>query len=302
MVRKGGYTLYGIWREDKLFNLSITIVLSFVALIVLYPLFFIIIASISNPQSVVTGEVLLMPKGVHFAGYEKILKNTELQRGFINTVFYTVTGTAINLVLTICAAYPLSRKDFKGRQTITAFLLFTMFFSGGMIPTYLLIRDLGMINTIWAMLLPNAVSVVNVIIMRTYFQTTIPAEVQEAASIDGCSNLKLLWRVVLPLSMPIVAVMILFYSVAHWNAYFNAMLYLNNRTMYPLQLLLREILVQNDLQDMVSLGDDSLMKQLLNAESVKYAAVIAANLPVLLLYPFLQKYFVKGIFIGAIKG
>ncbi|WP_246131934.1 carbohydrate ABC transporter permease [Paenibacillus hemerocallicola] len=294
--------MYGIWREDKLFNLSITIVLSFVALIVLYPLFFIIIASISNPQSVVTGEVLLMPKGVHFAGYEKILKNTELQRGFINTVFYTVTGTAINLVLTICAAYPLSRKDFKGRQTITAFLLFTMFFSGGMIPTYLLIRDLGMINTIWAMLLPNAVSVVNVIIMRTYFQTTIPAEVQEAASIDGCSNLKLLWRVVLPLSMPIVAVMILFYSVAHWNAYFNAMLYLNNRTMYPLQLLLREILVQNDLQDMVSLGDDSLMKQLLNAESVKYAAVIAANLPVLLLYPFLQKYFVKGIFIGAIKG
>ncbi|GAA3401705.1 carbohydrate ABC transporter permease [Paenibacillus hodogayensis] len=294
--------MFGKGREDRRFHWFITIFLCFIVLIVAYPLFFVVIASISDPQAVITGEVLLLPRGIQFTGYDKIIHNTELQRGFLNTIIYTAVGTSINLVLTVCAAYPLSRKDVMGRQLVTAFLLFTMFFSGGMIPTYLLIRDLGMINTVWAMILPNAVSVVNVIIMRTYFQTTIPGEVQEAASIDGCGNLKMLWKVVLPLSMPIIAVMILFYSVAHWNAYFNAMLYLNDRKMYPLQLLLREILVQDDLQDMVSLGDDSLLKNVLTTESIKYAAVIAANLPVLLLYPFLQKYFVKGIFIGAVKG
>lgn len=289
-------------REDAIFNLFVASFLSLIVLIVAYPLFFVVIASISHPQSVVTGEVLLLPKGFHLGGYEKIFGNAELRRGYVNTILYTSAGTAINLVLTICAAYPLSRKDFIGRRFITAILLFTMFFSGGMIPTYLLIRDLGMINTIWAMVLPNALSAVNVMIMRTYFQSAIPAEVQEAASMDGCGNLKLLRTIVLPLSLPIIAVMILFYSVAHWNAYFNAMLYLNDRDMYPLQLFLREIVVQNDFQDMVSVGDDSLMNQLLSAESVKYAAVIAANLPVLLLYPFLQKYFVKGIAVGAVKG
>ncbi|MHA7964901.1 carbohydrate ABC transporter permease [Paenibacillus sp. CAU 1782] len=289
-------------KEDRFFNLFIYIFLGFVALIVFYPLFFVAIASISNPQAVVSGEVWLWPKGIHYSGYVKIVGNLELRQGFINTLLYTIAGTAINLALTICAAYPLSRRDFAGRKTIMLFLLFTLFFSGGMIPTYLLIRDLGMINTVWAMILPNAVSVVNIIIMRTYFQSALPSDIQEAALIDGSSNLRLLRQIVLPLSMPIIAVMILFYSVTHWNAYFNAMLYLNNRELYPLQLLLREILVQSDMQDMVSLGDDSLVNHLWNVESIKYAAVIAANLPVLLLYPFLQKYFVKGALIGSVKG
>jgi putative aldouronate transport system permease protein len=262
----------------------------------------VLIASISAPETVMRGEVWLWPKELSFVGYERLFANKEIIQGFLNTVLYTVTGTALNLVMTIAAAYPLSRADFKGRNGFMLIIVFTMFFSGGMIPSYLLVKELGMLDTIWAMIIPSAVSVWNIIIMRTFFQNSIPKEMQEAAFIDGCSNMRVLFRIVLPLSGPILAVMVLFYAVGHWNSYFTALIYLSDRSNYPLQLFLREILVQGQMQEMVDISDDSLARSLMDAEAIKYAAVIVTNLPMLLLYPFLQKYFVKGVMIGAIKG
>ncbi|CAM3803853.1 MULTISPECIES: carbohydrate ABC transporter permease [Paenibacillus] len=289
-------------RSERIAGICIYIILSLISLVVLYPLYFVLIASISAPETVMRGEVWLWPKELSFVGYERLFANKEIIQGFLNTVLYTVTGTALNLVMTIAAAYPLSRADFKGRNGFMLIIVFTMFFSGGMIPSYLLVKELGMLDTIWAMIIPSAVSVWNIIIMRTFFQNSIPKEMQEAAFIDGCSNMRVLFRIVLPLSGPILAVMVLFYAVGHWNSYFTALIYLSDRSNYPLQLFLREILVQGQMQEMVDISDDSLARSLMDAEAIKYAAVIVTNLPMLLLYPFLQKYFVKGVMIGAIKG
>ncbi|NMO96371.1 carbohydrate ABC transporter permease [Paenibacillus lemnae] len=289
-------------RGDRMVAVTIYVLLSFIALLVIYPLFFVMIASISSPEMVMRGEVWLWPKELSFVGYERLFANSELMRGYLNTLLYTVVGTAINLVMTIAAAYPLSRQDFRGRNFFTFMIVFTMFFSGGMIPTYLLIRDLGMLNTFWVMVIPSALSVWNILIMRTFFQNSIPKEVQEAAFIDGASNTKLILRIVLPLSIPVLAVMVLFYAVGHWNSYFSALLYLSDRDRYPLQLFMREILIQGQMQEMVEISDDSLARSLMDAEAIKYAAVIVTNLPMLLLYPFLQKYFIKGVMVGAVKG
>jgi putative aldouronate transport system permease protein len=289
-------------RGDLWLERSILAVLSVITVIVLYPLLFVLVASVSSPEAVMRGEVWLWPKQLTWVGYEKVFENKDVLTGYMNTILYTVVGTAVNLVMTVAAAYPLSRKDFDGRNVITALIVFTMFFSGGMIPTYLLVKQLGMLNSFWALIIPSAVSVWNIMIMRTFFQTGIPYEMQEAAAMDGCSNFKTLTRIVLPLSLPILAVMVLFYSVGHWNSYFSAMIYLNDRDKYPLQLFLREILVQGQMNEMIGVGDDTLLKTMMDAEAVKYAIVIVANLPILTLYPFLQKYFVKGVMIGAIKG
>ncbi|ACX63579.1 carbohydrate ABC transporter permease [Paenibacillus lautus] len=289
-------------RSERIAGVFIYIILSFITLLVLYPLFFVLIASISAPETVMRGEVWLWPKELSFVGYERLFANSDLMRGFMNTLLYTTTGTALNVLMTIAAAYPLSRADFNGRGIFTAIIVFTMFFSGGMIPNYLLVKELGMLDTIWAIIIPSAVSVWNIIIMRTFFQSSIPKEMQEAAFIDGASNMRVLWRIVLPLSGPILAVMVLFYAVGHWNSYFSALIYLSDRANYPMQLFLREILVQGQMQEMVDISDDSLARSLMDAEAIKYAAVIVTNLPMLLLYPFLQKYFVKGVMIGAIKG
>ncbi len=289
-------------RSERIAGVFIYIILSFITLLVLYPLFFVLIASISAPETVMRGEVWLWPKELSFVGYERLFANSELVRGFLNTLLYTTTGTALNVLMTIAAAYPLSRVDFKGRHVFTLIIVFTMFFSGGMIPNYLLVKELGMLDTIWAIIIPSAVSVWNIIIMRTFFQSSIPKEMQEAAFIDGASNMRVLLRIVLPLSGPILAVMVLFYAVGHWNSYFSALIYLSDRANYPMQLFLREILVQGQMQEMVDISDDSLARSLMDAEAIKYAAVIVTNLPMLLLYPFLQKYFVKGVMIGAIKG
>jgi putative aldouronate transport system permease protein len=289
-------------RSERITGIGIYVLLGVVTLIVLYPLFFVLIASVSNPGSVIRGEVWLWPKGFSLVGYERLFGNKELLRGFMNTVMYTVVGTALNVVMTVAGAYPLSRTDFKGRHFFTFLIVFTMFFGGGMIPTYLLIKSLGLLNTFWVMIIPSAVSVWNILIMRTFFQSSIPKEVQEAAFMDGCSNIKILLKVVLPLSGPVLAVMVLFYAVGHWNAYFSALLYLSDRDLYPMQLFLREILVQNQMQEMVDISDDTLARSLMDAEAIKYAAVIVTNLPMLILYPFLQKYFVKGVMVGAIKG
>ncbi|MCJ8012350.1 carbohydrate ABC transporter permease [Paenibacillus sp. KQZ6P-2] len=289
-------------RGDRIFNVSIYIILSLVTVIVLYPLIFVLSASFSDPQTVLRGEMLLWPKGFNLNSYAKIFQNHDILIGYSNTILYTLIGTLINLVMTIIGAYPLSRKDFVGRNAIMALFVFTMFFGGGLIPTYLLIKDLGMLNSFWVMVIPNAVSIWNIIIMRTFFQQSIPYELQEAATIDGCSNIKILTRIILPLSMPIIAVMILFYAVAHWNAFFSALLYLSDKNKFPLQLILREILIQGQTNDMVKMSTESAIKQQREVEGIKYAVLVVANIPVLILYPFLQRYFVKGVMIGAIKG
>ncbi|MWV42472.1 ABC transporter permease subunit [Paenibacillus sp. HJL G12] len=289
-------------RGDRVFNVMIYIVLSVITVIVLYPLVFVLSASFSDPQTVLRGEMLLWPKGVNLNSYAKIFQNHDILTGYSNTLLYTSIGTLINLVMTILGAYPLSRKDFVGRNAIMAIFVFTMFFGGGLIPTYLLIKDLGMLNTLWVMIIPNAVSIYNIIIMRTFFQQSIPYELQEAATIDGCTNIQILRRIILPLSMPIIAVMILFYAVSHWNAFFNALLYLSDKSKFPLQLILREILIQGQTSDMVKMSTESAIKQQREVEGIKYAVLVVANIPVLILYPFLQRYFVKGVMIGAIKG
>ncbi|MBE9913518.1 carbohydrate ABC transporter permease [Paenibacillus donghaensis] len=289
-------------RGDRVFNALIYIILGLVTIIVLYPLVFVFSASISDPQTVLRGEMLLWPKGINLNSYAKIFQNKDILSGFSNTLLYTSVGTLINLGMTIIAAYPLSRKDFVGRNWFMGLFVFTMFFGGGLIPTYLLIKDLGMLNSFWVMIIPNAVSIWNIIIMRTFFQQSIPYELQEAATIDGCSNIQILNRIILPLSMPIIAVMILFYAVGHWNAFFNALLYLSDKDKFPLQLILREILIQGQTSDMVKMSTESAIKQQREVEGIKYAVLVVANIPVLILYPFLQRYFVKGVMIGAIKG
>ncbi|HBU84398.1 MAG TPA: carbohydrate ABC transporter permease [Paenibacillus sp.] len=289
-------------RGDRIFNLVNHFLLIIITLIVIYPLVFVLSASFSDPQAVLRGEMFLWPKGINLHSYEKIFQNKDILRGYTNTLIYTSVGTLINLVMTILAAYPLSRKDFIGRNAIMALFVFTMFFSGGLIPTYMLIKNLGMLNTLWVMIIPNAVSIWNIIIMRTFFQQSIPHELHEAATIDGCSNIQTLTRIILPLSMPIIAVTILFYAVGHWNAFFNAMLYLSDKNKFPLQLILREILIQGQTNDMVKMSTESAIKQQREVEGIKYAVLVVANIPVLMLYPFLQRYFVKGVMIGAIKG
>ncbi|TDL57662.1 carbohydrate ABC transporter permease [Paenibacillus dendritiformis] len=291
----------GETRGDKLFGFINSLLLVMILLIVLYPLVFVLSASISNPAAVSRGELWLFPKEITFVGYEKVFQNREILTGYGNTILYTVVGTSINLLMTILAAFPLSRTNLPGRNVIMFALVFTMFFSGGLIPSYLVVKKLGLLNSMWALVLPGAVSVYNIIIMRTFFRTSVPYEVQEAAMIDGCTTLQILYRIMLPLSMPIIAVMVLFYSVDHWNSYFSALIYLTDRDKFPLQLILREILIQNQMDKMAG-GASALSEQIMYGQAIKYAVVIVANLPVFLLYPFLQRYFVKGMTIGAIKG
>lgn len=288
-------------RGDRAFTIFNYIILAIVAIIVLYPLLFVLSASLSNPQYVISGDMWLWPREFTVEAYKKVFQNPDIINGFINTLKYTFFGTVLNIVMTICAAYPLSRRDLKGKGFIMAFMVFTMFFSGGLIPTYLLIRDLGMINTFWVMIIPNAVAVWNIIIMRTFFQS-IPHELEESAMIDGAGNFRILWSIVLPLSFPVMAVMVLFYAVGHWNSYFQALIYLQDQSKFPLQLILRQILIQGQADDMIQATSESFLAQKLSVEGLKYAVLIIANLPMLMLYPFLQRYFVKGVMIGSLKG
>ncbi|RAV06503.1 carbohydrate ABC transporter permease [Paenibacillus sp. YN15] len=288
--------------RDRWFETVNIALLALLSAAVLYPLLFVISASVSNPSAVLAGDMWLWPVDISLTGYRKVLENKELLTGYGNTILYTAVGTTVNLIMTVLAAYPLSRSQLWGRNAITALLVFTMFFSGGLIPAYMVVKTLGLNNTMWALILPGAVSVWNIFITRTFFQSSIPGELQEAASIDGCSDTGILLRIVLPLSAPILAVMVLFYAVGHWNAYFNALIYLTDRKQYPLQLFLREILIQGQMEQMVNSGDSSHAQAIMDEEAIKYAAVVVTNLPIFMLYPFLQKYFVKGVMIGALKG
>lgn len=287
---------------DRIFDVVNVALLSAVLVAVLYPLVFVVSASFSDSLLVMQGKVWLWPQGFNLEAYKRVFQNQDILTGYRNVLFYTALGTAINLALTVAGAYPLSRRDFVGRNALMLFFTFTMFFSGGLIPTYLVVKSLGLVGTFWALLLPGAVSVYNLIIMRTFFQNTIPTELQESAVMDGASNFRILLSIVLPLSMPVIAVITLYYAVSHWNAYFNALIYLSDRSQYPLQLFLRELLIQNQAQDMMESATESIAQQQLLMESIKYAVIIVSSIPVLLLYPFLQRYFVKGVMIGAIKG
>ncbi len=286
---------------DQVFDILNYVILTLCLLIVAYPLYFIVIASVSDPTAVYAGKVILWPSRFTLEGYQRILDYESFFTGYRNTVIYTVVGTAINVLITIPGAYALSRKDLIGRNIIMMGVTFTMIFSGGLIPTYLLVISLNLYNTMWALILPVAVSAWNLIVARTFFQETIPDELLEAATLDGAGNTQFFLRVVLPLSKSIIAVMILFYAVNHWNSYFNALIYLKSADKYPLQLVLRNILFENSLGDMVEDASTLALQQRLG-DLIKYGIIIASSLPLLILYPFLQRFFIQGVMIGAVKG
>lgn len=288
-------------RADKAFDIINYILLTLAFLIVAYPLYFVIIASISDPIAIYEGKVILLPVRPTLEGYERIFSYSSLFTGYKNTLIYTTVGTTINVILTITAAYALSRKELVGRNAIMMGVMITMIFSGGQIPNYLLVRNLGIYNTLWALILPGAVSSYNLIVARTFFQQNIPDELREAAELDGCTDAGFFFRVVLPLSGSIIAVMVLFYAVGHWNSYYNALIYLSSQAKYPLQLVLRNILIVNTMDDMVNDVATQAAQQRMG-DLIKYGMIIVSSLPLMILYPFLQRYFVQGVMIGAIKG
>ena len=285
---------------DRIFDILNYVFLTLCLLIVAYPLYFIVIASVSDPTAVYAGKVILWPARFTLEGYQRILDYESFFTGYRNTVIYTVVGTTVNVLITIPGAYALSRKDLVGRNIFMMGVTFTMIFSGGLIPTYLLVISLNLYNTMWALILPVAVSAWNLIVARTFFQQTIPDELLEAATLDGAGNTQFFLRVVLPLSKSIIAVMVLFYAVNHWNSYFNALIYLKSAEKYPLQLVLRNILFENSLGDMVEDASTLALQQRLG-DLIKYG-IIASSLPLLILYPFLQRFFIQGVMIGAVKG
>ena len=289
-------------RGDKIFDFFVYFTLIVVMFSILYPLYFVVIASFSDPMQVITGKVLWKPINFNTESYRLVFKDSRVMTGYRNTIMYTAAGTLVNVLMSIAAAYPMSRRNLKGKKIGLAMMLFTMFFSGGMIPVYITISDLKLLDTFWVMILPNAISVYNVMIMRTYFSTSIPYELEEAAMIDGASPMKILRSVVLPLSKSILAVMVLFYAVSHWNSYFNALLYLSDAERFPLQLILRAILIQSQASEESFAGIGNTYNRMLLSETMKYALIIVSSVPVLVLYPFLQKYFVKGVMIGSVKG
>ena len=268
-------------------------------LLILYPLYFILIASISDQNLVANGRVFLIPKGIQYGGFKRVFENDLLLSGYRNTILYTALGTVVNMVLTIPAAYALSRKDFLPRRVLMFLFVFTMYFSGGLVPTYLLMKDLRLLNTIWVMIIPFAVNVTNLMIARSFFESSIPDELLEAAVMDGCSNTKFFLHIVLPLSKAILAVITLYYAVQHWNEYFNALIYLKDTALYPLQLVIRDILVMNQKASASASAASSAVQI---AEQVKYAVILISTVPVMIFFPFVQKYFMKGVMIGAVKG
>ena len=268
---------------------------------VMIPLIFVVAASFSSPRALLSAEVFLWPVDFNIRGYTMVLEHPMLMRSLWNSVQYTAVGTLINVVMTVLAAYPLSRRDLKARNAVMYLFAFTMLFNGGLIPTYMLIRNLGLLNTFWVMVIPGAISVWNLIITRTYFQVAIPSELHESAGLDGCDDFRFLLKIAVPLAAPIIAVNVLLYAVAHWNSFFHALVYLTDNMRFPLQLILREILIQDDITGMAV----DIREQLERQETrflLQYSTIVVSTVPVMLLYPFIQRYFVKGIMVGAIKG
>lgn len=284
------------------FDVVSTLLLIVALLIVLYPLYFVLIASISDANSISLGKVILLPKNIDFVGYRRILQDNRIMNGYVNSILYTVASTVIGTITTILAGYSFSRTDLVGRKALMMVYVFTMYFSGGLIPTYLVVKDVGLLGSPWAVILMGAISVYNIIIARSFFSSSIPVDLYEAAQLDGCSNGRFFISIVVPLSKSIIAVIALYYAVAQWNGYFNALIYLNKQSQYPLQMVLREILlssqsVQADVTDV-----DAIQEMQRIAATIKYGVIVVASLPMLMLYPFIQKYFVKGVMIGSVKG
>lgn len=293
-------------KADKLFDAILFIVLTLIFIIVAYPLYFIIISSISDPIAVASGKVIFLPVGFSLEGYSLVFKEKSVVRGFLNSLYYTILGLSINLVVTLPTGYALSRKDFILQRPIVVFYLITMFVSGGMMPTYLVVKATGLIDTVWALIIPGAISVFNVIVCRTFFMTNIPVELLEAARLDGCGNTRFFLHIVLPISAAITAIMVLYYGVGHWNSYFSALLYINDRDKWPLQMELRSILLQNSLlmkmQAVTPEAVEEQQKMQALMEVMKYSLIIISSIPVMVLYPVIQKHFVKGVTLGSVKG
>lgn len=289
-------------RADRVYYAISGVVLGVLLLLVAYPILFVLSASFSSGNAVATGKVLLWPVEFSLEGYRAVFRNPNIVQAFGNTILYTVAGTAINVAMVMIAAYPLSRRDLKGRGILTFLFTFTMFFSGGMIPTYIQILRLGLMNNIGAMVLPGALSVYNMIVARTFIQSNIPYDLFEATSIDGCNDLQYLFYIVLPLSKAVIAVIALFSAVGHWNSYFSAMIYLNDRNKFPLQIILREILIMNKVDLSMVMDPEMQIALAHTADVLKYSLIVVATVPILVVYPFVQKYFVKGVMVGSIKG
>ncbi|MBR0464651.1 MAG: carbohydrate ABC transporter permease [Clostridia bacterium] len=288
--------------EDRIFNAINILIMMLVLIIIMYPLYFIVIASFSDPVQVNAGKVLILPKGMTWEGYIRMAQNEDLWRGYVNSLIYMTGGTLISLCMTIPAAYALSNKHTHGIRVFTFIFTFTMMFNGGMIPTYLVVKNLGWLNTWWILMINGGFSTYNLIVSRTFMQS-IPSEVLEAAEIDGASIVQSFFRVVLPLSKPIIAVMALFYGIARWNDYFTALIYVTKQNLVPLQMVLRRILIQSETAASSISGDPESQAVLARiSELMKYCVIIAASLPAMVIYPFVQKHFVKGVMLGALKG
>lgn len=293
-------------KSDRIFDTVNFLIMLFWIVIIAYPLIFLVSASFSDPAAVQSGKMMLFPVGFTLEGYKTLFRTEAIWTGYKNTIIYTVLGTIVQLFLNITSGYALSRKEFMLRGFVVKVFTVTMFIGGGLIPTYILIKNMHMLNTIWAMIIPGAVSTYNMIMCKSFFEMNIPKELNEAAAVDGCDDLKFFVKIVLPLSGSLIAVMTLFFAVGHWNTYFNGLIYLTDEKKFSLQMVLQQILVNQSMnnvdQSLVALNDTAAMQQKKLADSIKYGVVIVGSLPVLILYPFVQKYFVKGIMIGAIKG
>lgn len=289
-------------KDDLLFKFIIYSFVILLSIIILYPLWFVIIASFSNPDLVGSGKVLFFPKGITLEGYKYIFRDGRIWQGYKNTFIYTLFGTLLALLITVPAGYALSRNDMVGRGFLMKILIITKYFSGGLIPTYLVVKGLHLVNTPFVLIIMGSFSVFNLILCRTYFMNTLPIELQEAAEIDGCNILQYFLGVAIPLSKPIIAIMALYYAVGHWNAFFNGLIYVTDAKFYPLQLILRDILISGQSVDPLTLDPESLELMREIARTIKYGVIIVSSLPVLCLYPFVQKYFIKGIMIGSVKG
>lgn len=297
-------------QGDLRFDLILILVMAILPLLFFYPMYLVIISSISAPNEVYSGNVLLLPKGFNTVGFQQVMATAELWTGYLNSAIYTVVGTLISLFFTLTGGFVLSRPRFGLKKPITLMIVITMFFGGGMIPTYLLVKDLKMLNTIWALVIPGAISTWNLMVTRTFIQSSIPEELHEAAEIDGCNDLRYFVRVILPLSSTIIAIIGMFYAVGQWNSYFSAMLYITKKEMYPLQLVLRNLLLNAEYAlssakagTFVDSYDMEKMQEMYQlAESMKYIIVLATVLPIVVVFPFVEKYFVKGVMVGSLKG
>jgi putative aldouronate transport system permease protein len=295
-------------RGDAIFQVWDNLFMGAVLIIMIYPLYFTIIASVSEPVNVAMGEITLYPKGFTMDAYRNVFLENSIWIGYRNTIFYTVMGTLLNLSLTLPAAYVLSKKNLKGRLFLSWYFLFTMYFGGGLIPSFLVVKNLGLLNRPFTLIFLGGISIYNTIVTRIYYQTSIPNELYEAARVDGCSNFGMFFRIALPLSAPIIAVMTLFYAVDRWNDFFTALIYISDSRFYPLQLVLRNIIIQSQmaLQTLEATASDEevlgLTRKAYMAEAMKYALIFIASAPMLIAYPFVQKHFVKGIMIGSLKG